>query len=216
MGTRCLDLYWLKCNSISKLWNQWQKINILQNNQILSACIKCPADRKLLGLFFVCYKTLDGILETNVSLAIGCKSTMKIMNLHYCNRFQFKQLSAFNFVYHGSQVTWLKIHLFHSDTNGKNSIYTGRHIIYSHTNIHWGQLPRPRGYSQIGHHYTIIYVYICVHSLYEFCYRSYIQRECHSVLAKLHPITLYRGVRGSWSECHFVFSLVYQLCLALW
>ena len=46
-------------------------------------------------------------------------------------------------------------------------------------------------------------------------YRSYIQRECHSVLAKLHPITFYRGVRGSWSECHFVFSLVYQLCLAL-
>ena len=63
---------------------------------------------------------------------------------------------------------------------------------------------------------VLIYMYICVHSLYEFCYRSYIQRECHSVLAKLHPITFYRGVRGSWSECHFVFSLVYQLCLALW
>ena len=61
-----------------------------------------------------------------------------------------------------------------------------------------------------------IYVYIYVHSLYEFCYRSYIQRECHSVLAKLHPITFCRGVRGSWSECNFVFSLVYQLCLALW
>ena len=61
-----------------------------------------------------------------------------------------------------------------------------------------------------------MYIYIYVHSLYEFCYRSYIQRECHSVLAKLHPITFYRGVRGSWSECHFVFSLVYQLCLALW
>ena len=57
---------------------------------------------------------------------------------------------------------------------------------------------------------------MCVHSLYEFCYRSYIQRECHSVLARLHPITFYRGMRGSWSECHFVFSLVYQLCLALW
>ena len=28
----------------------------------------------------------------------------------------------------------------------------------------------------------------------EFCYRSYIQRECHSVLAKLHPITFYRIV----------------------
>ena len=48
------------------------------------------------------------------------------------------------------------------------------------------------------------------------CYRSYIQRECHSVMAKLHPITFYRGVRGSWAECHFLFSLVYQLCLALW
>ena len=55
-----------------------------------------------------------------------------------------------------------------------------------------------------------------VHSLYEFCYRSYIQWECHSVLAKLHPITFCRGVRGSWAECHFLFSLVYQLCLALW
>ena len=61
-----------------------------------------------------------------------------------------------------------------------------------------------------------MYIYICVHSLFEFCYRSYIQRECHSVLARLHPITFYRGMRGSWSECHFVFSLVYQLCLALW
>ena len=61
-----------------------------------------------------------------------------------------------------------------------------------------------------------VYIYMCVHSLYEFCYRSYIQRECHSVLARLHPITFYRGMRGSWSECHFVFSLVYQLCLALW
>ena len=57
-----------------------------------------------------------------------------------------------------------------------------------------------------------MYIYMCVHSLYDFCYRSYIQRECHSVLAKLHPITFYRGMRGSWSECHFVFSLVYQLC----
>ena len=41
-----------------------------------------------------------------------------------------------------------------------------------------------------------VYLYMYVHSLYEFCYRSYIQRDCHSVLAKLHPITLYRGVRG--------------------
>ena len=36
-------------------------------------------------------------------------------------------------------------------------------------------------------------IYIYMHSLYEFCYRTYIhiQRECHSVLAKLHPITFY-------------------------
>ena len=49
--------------------------------------------------------------------------------------------------------------------------------------------------------YVYIYVYILyiyVHSLYEFCYRSYIQRECHSVLAKLHPITFYRIISG---EC---------------
>ena len=46
------------------------------------------------------------------------------------------------------------------------------------------------------------------------CYRSYIQRECHSVLAKLHPITFYRGVRGSWAECHFFF-LWFTNCVLL-
>ena len=41
-----------------------------------------------------------------------------------------------------------------------------------------------------------IYTYIYMHSLYEFCYTTYIyiQRECPSVLAKLHPITFYRIV----------------------
>ena len=58
-------------------------------------------------------------------------------------------------------------------------------------------------------------------SLCEFCYRSYIQRECHSVLAKLHPIKFYRIISGECTvpglnACHFLFSLVYQLCLALW
>ena len=43
-----------------------------------------------------------------------------------------------------------------------------------------------------------VYVYMYVHSLYEFCYRSYIQRECYSVLAKLHPTTFYRIISG---EC---------------
>ena len=41
---------------------------------------------------------------------------------------------------------------------------------------------------------VLIYIYIYMHSLYEFCYRTYIQRESHSVLAKLHPITIYRIV----------------------
>ena len=96
---------------------------------------------------------------------------------------------------------------------------------------HWQQVeeqaPKPVGWTMCFLLMTLVpvrklcvniyvYIYICVHSLYEFCYRSYIQRECHSVLARLHPITFYRGMRGSWSECHFVFSLVYQLCLALW
>ena len=96
---------------------------------------------------------------------------------------------------------------------------------------HWQQVeeqaPKPVGWTMCFLLMTLVpvqklcvnicvYVYMYVHSLYEICYRSYIQRECHSVLAKLHPITLYRGVRGSWAECHFLFSLVYQLCLALW
>ena len=96
---------------------------------------------------------------------------------------------------------------------------------------HWQQVeeqaPKPVGWTMCFLLMTLVpvrklcvniyvYIYMCVHSLYEFCYRSYIQRECHSVLARLHPITFYRGMRGSWSECHFVFSLVYQLCLALW
>ena len=59
-----------------------------------------------------------------------------------------------------------------------------------------------------------IYVYIYVHSFDEFCFKSYIQRECHSVLAKLHPITFYRGVRGSLSECHFCF-LWFTNCVLL-
>ena len=41
-----------------------------------------------------------------------------------------------------------------------------------------------------------IYIYIYMHSLYEFCYMTYmyIQQECHSVLVKLHPIPFYRTV----------------------
>ena len=92
---------------------------------------------------------------------------------------------------------------------------------------HWQQVeeqaPKPVDWTMcfllmtlVPVHKLCVNIYIYVHSLYEFFYRSYTQRECHSVLAKLHPITFYRGVGGSWSEWHFGFSLVYQLCLALW
>ena len=92
---------------------------------------------------------------------------------------------------------------------------------------HWQQVeeqaPKPVGWTMCFLLMTLvpvqklcvnIYVYICVHSLYEFCYRSYIQRECHSILAKLHSITFYRGVRGSWSECHLCF-LWFTNCVLL-
>ena len=40
------------------------------------------------------------------------------------------------------------------------------------------------------------YTSIRMHSLYEFCYRTYIDihKECRSVLVKLHPITVYKTV----------------------
>ena len=58
-----------------------------------------------------------------------------------------------------------------------------------------------------------IYAYI-YYSLYEFCYRSYIQRECHSVLAKLHPITFYREVCGPGLNATFCF-LWFTNCVLL-
>ena len=41
-----------------------------------------------------------------------------------------------------------------------------------------------------------VLIYIYMHFLYEFYYRTYIyiQQECHSVLVKLHPITFYKTV----------------------
>ena len=41
-----------------------------------------------------------------------------------------------------------------------------------------------------------VLIYIYMHSLYEFCYKTYIyiQQECHAVLVKLHPIAFDRTV----------------------
>ena len=78
---------------------------------------------------------------------------------------------------------------------------------------HWQQVeeqaPKPVGWTMCFLLMTLVpvqklcvniyvYIYMCVYvySLYEFCYRSYIQRECHSVSAKLHPITFYRIISG--------------------
>ena len=106
---------------------------------------------------------------------------------------------------------------------------------------HWQQVeeqaPKPVGWTMCFLLMTLgpvqklcvniyIYIYICIPYMSSVIGRIYIyiyiQRECHSVLAKLHPITsrsiglYFWGVRGFWAECHFLFSLVYQLCLALW
>ena len=66
-------------------------------------------------------------------------------------------------------------------------------------------------------------MYMYVHSLYEFCYMTYIYIYNGSVILYWRSCTPSRsvglyfwGVHGSWAECHFLFSLVYQLCLALW
>ena len=65
------------------------------------------------------------------------------------------------------------------------------------------QAPKPVGWTMCFLLMTLVPVqklcvniYMYMNFLYEFCYRTYIyiQLECHSVLAKLHPITFYRIV----------------------
>ena len=62
---------------------------------------------------------------------------------------------------------------------------------------HWQQVeeqaPKPVGWMMC---FLLMMIYIYIYTLYEFCYRTYIyiQREYHSVLVKLHPITFYRIV----------------------
>ena len=68
---------------------------------------------------------------------------------------------------------------------------------------------------------VLIYIYIC------FFYKSSVIGRIYTYNRSViqywwsctpsHSIGLYFwGVRGSWVEFHFLFSLVYQLCLALW
>ena len=67
----------------------------------------------------------------------------------------------------------------------------------------------------------IIYIYICAFLIWVLLQDIYIYNG--SVIQYWRSCTPsrsigfnYLGVRGSWAECHFLFSLVYQLCLALW
>ena len=93
---------------------------------------------------------------------------------------------------------------------------------------HWQQVeeqaPKPVGWTMCFLLMTLVpvqklcvniyvYTYICT-----FLIGAVIGHIYNGIVIQYwpHPITFYRGVRGSWSECHFVFSLVYQLCLALW
>ena len=67
----------------------------------------------------------------------------------------------------------------------------------------------------LGSHPDALCLYIYIYIYIYIPYMSVIQywRSC----TPSRSIGLYFwGVRGSWAECHFLFSLVYQLCLALW
>ena len=74
---------------------------------------------------------------------------------------------------------------------------------------------------------VLIYMYICIPYMSSVCYRTYIYIYIYIYIYNGSFIQYWRsctpfigfyfwGVRGSWVECHFLFSLVYQLCLALW
>ena len=67
----------------------------------------------------------------------------------------------------------------------------------------------------------IIYICVCIPYMSSVTGRIYIYNG--SVIQYWRSCTpsssiglYFWGVRGSWAECHFLFSLVYQLCLALW
>ena len=64
----------------------------------------------------------------------------------------------------------------------------------------------------------IIYICMCIPYMSYVIGRIYIYIYYNgSVIQCWRSCTPSRwGVRGSWAKCHFLFSLVYQLCLALW
>ena len=68
-----------------------------------------------------------------------------------------------------------------------------------------------------------IYIYICVcvcipytSSVIGRIYNGSVIQYWRSYTPSRSIGLYFWGVCGSWAECHFLFSLVYQLCLALW
>ena len=99
---------------------------------------------------------------------------------------------------------------------------------------HWQQVkeqvPKPVGWMMCFLLMTLVPVqklcvniYICIPYKSSVIGRIYIYTYNGSVILYWRSCTPSRSivlhfwrVCGSWAECHFLFSLVYQLCLALW
>ena len=67
----------------------------------------------------------------------------------------------------------------------------------------------------------IIYIYVCAFLIWVllqdvYKYNGSVIQYWRSCTPSCFIGLYFWGVRGSWAECHFSFSLVYQLCLALW
>ena len=112
-------------------------------------------------------------------------------------------------------------------------MHTANHIVCARNNTtgYIYIIPKPVGWTMCFLLMTLVPVqklcvnnmYMYVHSLYEFCYMTYIYIYNGIVILYWRSCTPSRsvglyfwGVHGSWAECHFLFSLVYQLCVALW
>ena len=66
---------------------------------------------------------------------------------------------------------------------------------------------------------VLIYIYICIpymSSVIGRIYNGSILQYWRSCTPSRSMGLYFWGVRGSWAECHILFSLAYQLCLALW
>ena len=67
--------------------------------------------------------------------------------------------------------------------------------------------------------FSNMYIYICIlyaSSVIGRIYNGSVIQYWLSCIPSRSIGLHFCGVRGSWAECHFLFSLLYQLCLALW